>query len=130
MPKRGRRRAAISAEMHSGFATLRNDMSMDLLNRLPSPPISAALAADIERSPPCGGRRAPASAKAVHFLFGAFTNADAMYAPVATRFRTYGVDLSSFGDDGRGASYMEAIFALPAMAEWTKGAAEEVKAST
>ena len=63
------------------------------------------------------------------FLFGAFTNADAMYAPVATRFRTYGVDLSSFGDDGTGAGYIEAILALPAMAEWTEGAAEESEGS-
>jgi glutathione S-transferase len=37
-------------------------------------------------------------------LFGAFSNAGAMYAPVATRFRTYGVDLSAFGDDGNAAS--------------------------
>ena len=52
-----------------------------------------------------------------------------MFAPVVTRFRTYGVDLSRFGDDGSGAVYMDAIFVLPAMAEWTEGAAaEEVKA--
>ena len=44
-----------------------------------------------------------------------------MYAPVATRFRTYGVDLARFGDDGTGAAYAEAILALPAMAEWTEG---------
>jgi glutathione S-transferase len=119
---------SISAEMHSGFATLRNDMSMDLLNRLPSPPISAALAADIERIATLWREARARFGKGGPFLFGAFTNADAMYAPVATRFRTYGVDLSGFGDDGTGASYMEAIFALPAMAEWTKGAAEEVKA--
>ena len=62
------------------------------------------------------------------FLFGYFTNADAMYAPVATRFRTYGVDLTRFGDDGSGAAYMQAIFALPAMDEWAAGAKEEVKA--
>jgi SulP family sulfate permease len=60
------------------------------------------------------------------FLFGAFSNADAMYAPVATRFRTYGVDLAAFGDDGTAASYAETILALPAMAEWTEGAEAEI----
>jgi glutathione S-transferase len=44
-----------------------------------------------------------------------------------TRFRTYGVDLADFGDDGTGAAYAEAIFALPAMAEWTEGAVAEVR---
>ena len=119
---------SISAEMHSGFATLRNDMSMDLLSRLPSPPISAALEADIERIATLWREARARFGKAGPFLFGAFTNADAMYAPVATRFRTYGVDLSALATTARGATYMEAIFALPAMAEWTEGAAEEVKA--
>jgi glutathione S-transferase len=119
---------SISAEMHSGFATLRNDLSMDLLSRLPTPPISAALEADIERIATLWREARARFGKSGPFLFGAFTNADAMYAPVATRFRTYGVDLASFGDDGTGATYMDAIFALPAMAEWTAGAVEEVKA--
>ena len=56
------------------------------------------------------------------FLFGTFSSADAMYAPVATRFRTYGVDLAKFGDDGMSQAYAETILALPAMAEWTEGA--------
>ena len=130
-PEAAEARAAarsISAEMHSGFATLRNDMPMDLLSRLPSPPISAALEADIKRIAALWREARARFGKGGPFLFGAFTNADAMYAPVATRFRTYGVDLSSFGDDGTGGAYMDAIFALPAMAEWTEGAAEEVKA--
>ena len=61
------------------------------------------------------------------FLFDAFTCADAMYAPVATRFRTYCVDLAAFGDDGTAASYAETILALPEMAEWTEGAEAEIK---
>ena len=88
--------------MHAGFATLRNDMSMDLLSRLPSPPISAALEADIKRIAALWRETRARFGKGGPFLFGAFTNADAMYAPVATRFRTYGVDLSRFGDDGIG----------------------------
>jgi glutathione S-transferase len=56
------------------------------------------------------------------------TNADAMFAPVATRFRTYSVDLSHFGDDGTASAYAETLLALPAMAEWTEGAKQEVRA--
>src|SRR5262245_23557391 len=49
------------------------------------------------------------------------------HAPVATRFRTYGVDLAAFGDDGTAASYAETILALPEMAEWTAGAEAEIR---
>jgi glutathione S-transferase len=62
-------------------------------------------------------------------LFGAFSNADAMFAPVATRFLTYGVDLAKFGDDGKAQAYADAILALPAMAEWTRGAEADTKAN-
>jgi len=118
---------SISAEMHAGFAALRNDMSMDLLGRLPSPPISAALETDIRRIAAIWKDTRARFGTGGPFLFGAFSNADAMYAPVATRFRTYGVDLARFGDDGSGTAYAAAILALPAMAEWTEGAKEEVR---
>jgi len=118
---------SISAEMHSGFATLRNDMPMDLLSKLPSPPLSAALEADIGRIAAIWKDTRARFGHGGPFLFGAFSNADAMYAPVATRFRTYGVDLGRFGDDGTAAAYAEAILALPAMAEWTEGARDEVR---
>jgi len=119
---------SIAAEMHAGFATLRNDMPMDLLNRLPSSPMSAALEVDIRRIAAIWKGTRARFGDGGPFLFGAFSNADAMYAPVATRFRTYGVDLARFGDDGTGAAaYAEAILALPAMAEWTEGAKDEVR---
>jgi glutathione S-transferase len=117
---------SIASEMHAGFATLRQDMPMDLLGRLPSPPMSDALEADIRRIVTIWKDSRERFGEGGPFLFGAFTNADAMYAPVATRFRTYGVDLSRFGDDGTAAAYGEAVLALPAMAEWTRGAGEEV----
>jgi glutathione S-transferase len=129
-PENGEARAAarsISAEMHSGFATLRNDLSMDLLSTLPAPPMSAALEADIRRIVAIWKDTRERFGQGGPFLFGAFSNADAMFAPVVTRFRTYGVDLDRFGDDGTGAAYAEAILALPAMAEWTAGAEEEVR---
>lgn len=116
----------IAAEMHAGFFTLRNDMPMDLLARLPSPEIGGALEADIRRIVAIWREARERYGKDGPFLFGAFSNADAMYAPVATRFRTYGVDLKRFGDDGAASAYVETIFALPAIAEWTASAKAEI----
>ena len=130
-PANGEARAearALSAEMHAGFPALRNEMSMDLLSRLPTPTYSGALRTEITRIVAIW-----TGARARHggggpFLFGAFSNADAMFAPVATRFRTYGVELNAFGDDGSAQAYADTLFALPAMAEWTEGAEGEMKA--
>jgi glutathione S-transferase len=118
----------ISAEMHSGFVTLRNDMSMELLATLLCPPISDALETDIRRIVAIWHDARSRFGKGGPFLFGAFSNADAMFAPVATRFRTYGVDLSRFGDDGPASEYAATILAIPEMAEWTRGAEEETSA--
>ena len=129
-PQDAEQRAAarsISAEMHSGFASLRNDMSMDLLARLPSPPMTDALEADIKRIVAIWHDSRSRFGKGGPFLFGTFTNADAMFAPVATRFRTYGVDLARFGDDGTAQDYEDALLAMPEMIEWTESAIEEVK---
>jgi glutathione S-transferase len=129
-PEDGATRAAarsISAEMHSGLATLRNDMPMDLISRLPSPPISAGLGADIRRIVAIWKDTRARFGKGGPLLFGSFTCADAMYAPVATRFRTYGVDLGDYGDDGTAAAYAEVLLGLPAIAAWTEGAVAEMK---
>jgi len=119
---------SISAEMHSGFAALRNDMPMDLLSQLPTPPMSEALEANTRRVVAIWMETRARFGTGGALLFGDFTNADAMYAPVATRFRTYGLDLAQFGDDGTATAYVEAIYALPAMAEWTRGAEAEMRA--
>lgn len=118
---------AVSAEMHSGFVTLRNELSMDLLGRLPTPPIGDELRAEITRIVAIWRTLRARFGKEGPFLFGAFSNADAMFAPVTTRFRTYGVDLARFGDDGSATAYMRTILDLPAMAEWTHGAKAELK---
>lgn len=117
---------SVAAEMHAGFATLRNEMSMDLIARLPTPMIGEALATDIERIVEVWRGLRGRHGGDGPFLFGAFTAADAMFAPVATRFRTYGVDLARFGDDGAAATYAETILALPELAEWTTGAEAEL----
>ncbi len=119
---------SVAAEMHSSFAALRNDMPMDLLSRLPAPLMSEALQANIGRVVAIWQEIRARFGTGGALLFGDFTNADAMYAPVATRFRTYGVDLAQFGDDGTAAAYVEAIHALPTMADWAKGAEAEMKA--
>lgn len=121
------RARSIAAEMHAGFPTLRNEMSMDLMARLPTPPIGDDLGSEIARIVAIWRETRRRFGASGPFLFGGFTNADAMFAPVATRFRTYGVDLARFGDDGAAGAYGEAILALPALAEWTKGAEAEVK---
>jgi len=60
------------------------------------------------------------------YLFGDFTAADAMYAPVASRFRTYVPDLAAYGDDGTAAAYVAALFAHPGMLDWQAAATTEV----
>lgn len=88
------RARSVAAEMHSGFAALREHCPMDLLARLPMAALPDAVSADVRRIVAlwrdCRLQFGPAGP----FLFGGFSAADAMYAPVATRFRTYLPDLS------------------------------------
>jgi glutathione S-transferase len=113
--------------MHAGFSALRNDMPMDLISRLPAPPLSEGLEANIRRVVAIWMDTRARFGTDGPFLFGAFTCADAMYAPVATRFRTYGANLGHFGDDGTASAYVDAIFDMPEMAEWTAGAEAEMR---
>jgi len=117
----------VSAEMHSGFQALRNDMPMDLVSSFPMPELSETLANNIERVIEVWKETRARFGRNGPFLFGAFGNADAMYAPVATRFRTYNVPLSEFGDDGTAAAYVDTIYAMPEMAEWLAGADAEMR---
>jgi glutathione S-transferase len=112
------RARAISAEMHAGFAALRRDMPMDVCARKPGIGHTADALADARRVHELW--RAELARSGRPLLFGSFTIADAMYAPVATRFRTYGVAL-----DPPSAAYVDAIFALPAMQRWLADAEAE-----
>src|SRR3984893_15740300 len=115
--------------MHSGFAALREHCPMDLLARLPMATLPDPVAADVRRIVAlwrdCRRRHGGSGP----FLFGGFSAADAMYGPVASRFRTYLPDLTSYGDDGGAQAYVEALFALPAMAEWEEGARREARSA-
>ena len=106
------RARAISAEMHAGFAKLREHMSMNVRKRYPGKGRTPEVLAEIARiSAIWGEAKGP-------FLFGEFSAADAMYAPVVLRFRTYAVE-------GPNRRYMDAMLALPAMREWIEAAERE-----
>jgi glutathione S-transferase len=117
---------SVSAEMHSGFQALREHCPMDFVGRAPKASLPAPVAADIRRIlaiwRDCRGRHSAGGP----FLFGRFSAADAMYAPVASRFRTYLPDLSAYGDDGAAQGYVATVFAMPAIAEWEQAARQEV----
>jgi glutathione S-transferase len=114
---------AISAEMHSGFQALRNEFPMDFHARIAGRAPSEQTRADIGRIINIWCQMRRKYGETGPFLFGAFTIADAMYAPVATRFRTYNIDLAAYGDGGDAAGYAQTILAIPEMIEWGEGAA-------
>jgi glutathione S-transferase len=109
---------SISAEMHSGFAALRARMPMNLRNSYPGQGLTPEVEADIARIVSLWTEcRATASGP---FLFGDFCIADAMFAPVATRFVTYGVKLPPACQ-----RYVETLIALPALQLWYADARAE-----
>jgi glutathione S-transferase len=105
---------SVSAEMHSGFRPLREHLDMALLKRLPKPEnpeadADIARVAEIWRT--CRERWGEADGGP--YLFGHFTIADAMYAPVVSRFHTYGV-----APDPVSNAYMAAVLADPDVKVW------------
>jgi glutathione S-transferase len=122
LPETRARARSISAEMHSGFQALRQELPMNLRGKRTPRPWSDAARADIERITAiwedCRGR----SRAMGLFLFGAFGIADAMYAPVAFRFSIYQVGLPPAAHE-----YCEALLALPAMRTWLEEARREAE---
>lgn len=109
---------SISAEMHSGFPALRRDMSMNLRKKRPGVGHTDEALAEARRVMDLW--RDCLDRSGGPFLYGHFTIADAMYAPVVTRFQTYAVDL-----DAAARSYSTAILDHPAMRRWTDAAHAE-----
>jgi len=110
---------SISGEMHSGFSNLRSALPMNIKARHPGFKVWAGAQADIDRVLNIW-RECLAESKGP-FLFGPKPcMADAMFAPVVTRFLTYDVKL-----DSDCAAYAKAIMAMPAMVEWIEGAKAE-----
>jgi glutathione S-transferase len=111
---------SISAEMHSGFLPLRNECGMNLHRPVGAVTLSEDARANIARIEEIWTDCRTRYGKAGPFLFGAFTAADAMYAPVVHRFRTYAIKVGPLAQ-----AYMETMMALPAFAEWTKAGLAE-----
>src|SRR6202795_4092892 len=110
-----------AAEMHSGFARLRDEMGMNVrlrLARTPSPPVAVEIARILALW--VEGRER--FGRGGDFLCGGFTAVDAFWCPVAFRFQTYDVAL-----DGTAAAYCRALLGLPAMREWAADAANEAE---
>lgn len=112
---------AYAAEMHSGFPDLRDQLSMDFARRKPLPALRPATESQIARVLASWETALARYGSQGGFLFGAFSVADCMYAPVVSRFTTFDVPVSAAVKD-----YMARIWALPGMQSWLKGSEKEV----
>ena len=112
---------SVSSEMLAGFAALRAHLPMNIRSSYPDRGVTPDVQADINRIMSIWRDcRARFGQDKGDFLFGGFTIADAMYAPVVTRFRTYRIDLERDAE-----AYCDTIMNLPAIAEWLSAARNE-----
>ncbi|BAN24417.1 glutathione S-transferase family protein [Caballeronia insecticola] len=114
------RARSISAEMHAGFADLRQNMPMEITKHAPGTGATPGVLANIARIEAIWAECLAKSGGP--FLFGEFGIADAMFAPVVMRFNSYGPKLSETSR-----AYAKRITALPAVAAWIDGAREETQ---
>ncbi|MBU3056493.1 glutathione S-transferase family protein [Pseudomonas indica] len=113
---------AVCAEMHSGFVALRSHLPMDLKRNQPLARIPDEAAADIARVCALWADCRAHFGQDGPFLFGHASIADAFYAPVAARFRSYAVELPA-----EAAAYVETIYRWPAFQRWYQAALEETE---
>jgi glutathione S-transferase len=111
---------AIASEMHAGFVPLRRECPMNMWRPVQKLALSAETAVNVARIDAMWSDCRARFGTGGPFLFGRFGAADAMYAPVVSRFRTYGVEVSAAS-----AAYMQALMALPAWQEWHAAALKE-----
>ncbi|AMP38933.1 MULTISPECIES: glutathione S-transferase family protein [Ralstonia solanacearum species complex] len=119
-PKARAHARSICAEMHAGFTALRGQMPMNVTAVLPGLGWNIAVQRDVDRIAQIWTELRQKYAAEGPFLFGHFTVADAFYAPVVSRFATYGVRLPELAK-----TYADHILNLPAMQEWIEGARGE-----
>ena len=112
---------AVSAEMHAGFSNLRAEMPMDCRARR-SQAATSAVQQDIDRIFVLWQACRQQFGQGGEFLFGEFSIADAMFAPVTSRFVTYDVALTPAAQ-----AYVNAVWGLPAMQEWLSAAEAEAE---
>ena len=113
---------SVSAEMHAGFQHLRANMSMNCRGLFPGLGRTVEVAGEIERVQRMWADCRARFGGSEPFLFGRFCIADAMYAPVVLRFRTYQVQLNPVCRE-----YADAVLALPALKEWIAAAVAETE---
>lgn len=111
---------SVSSEMHSGFMPLRNECGMNIHRPIRAKALSDDAQANIARIQAIWSECRSLYGKDGPYLFGAFTGADAMYAPVIHRFRTYAIEVK-----GAAADYMAAMEDMPAFRAWTEAALKE-----
>jgi glutathione S-transferase len=111
---------AVSSEMHSSFSALRNECAMNLRRPRTPAPMSDAAKADAARIETIWRDCKEKYGKSGRYLFGRFSIADAMFAPVITRFDTYAIPA---GDDTR--AYMKTILETKAFKSWRESALKE-----
>jgi glutathione S-transferase len=111
---------SVTAEMHSGFTAVRGNMPMNIRASYPGEGRGPGVDADIARITTIWESCRRDFGAGGDLLFGDFTIADAFYAPVVSRFKTYGVEVG-----GAAGAYMEALWADPAVREWVAEAEAE-----
>jgi glutathione S-transferase len=111
---------SVANEMHAGFVPLRRHLPMNMQRPVETRHLTSEAAVDVRRIDAMWSDCRARFGKGGPFLFGTFTAADAMYAPIVSRFRTYAVEV---GAPAR--AYMEAMIALPAWQEWEAAALTE-----
>jgi glutathione S-transferase len=111
---------SIAAEMHAGFPALRSACPMNLGRKFAPKDRGEAVARDVARFSEIVRQARERVRAGGPFLFGAFSAADAMYAPLATRLDTYSIAI-----DATTRAYVDAILALPAFQEWRSAALKE-----
>ena len=111
---------SISAEMHSGFMALRNECGMNLHRPIRAIALSADARANVARIQEIWTDCRERYGKLGPFLFGRFGAADAMFAPVVHRLRTYAIAVGPAAQ-----AYVETMMALPAFQEWTRAGLAE-----
>lgn len=111
---------SLVAEMHAGYLPLRRQLPMNMRRRVPDFAMGEEATADIVRILTLWAEARARFGKGGPFLFGTFCAADIIYAPVVSRFLTYGVPVPGFAR-----AYMEAVWEHPWMVEWTAAAEAE-----
>jgi glutathione S-transferase len=121
-PRARARARSICAEMHGGFRALRSAMPMNIRSRYPGKGMNPDVAKDIERISALWSAATQEFGRGGPYLFGAFSAADAYFAPVATRFVTYDVKLTGAARD-----FQLAVLDAPAVRAWSADAVKETE---